>query len=652
MRNNPIFYIVQRNCDEFKKIYQITQKRNEAKRNYLLIEPKILVDKNVQYIFSSYTYKLIDWHISIYEDILPKCEDEYFHVTFHFAETNTQDMLTLRVYFNQFHNIVHHTIKDEKNTTITASYKNTNANLNYILQMAIKNTVYFYNKLWDFYNKSHNSLEEKYKEFTQRLEEKDLAILTKQSISEKVETFKSYVAELEALVNLFKSNEAYDLTSNVKRIQHFERLKLSAMNHIFRLKSVEVAEKNHTIDTENIHNELVKKESWPTNFNIDEIAEIDKQINLLESSNQSSFLKLINELILLQKKFDIAKDDTTVLNTFIRINNLHKLAYKKLIEYILPGTKTETINDDELDGLISVIPNISFNTFYMAVQNGQLSVVQSLHKHHPHINLNCIHQVTGVTALEHAYQNNNPAMVRLLLKLGAACDTKDKYGNTLLMRACIEQRKQEIEILLEAGASSFVFNNNGYTAFGLISVANPKPNLELIQHYLQYCTDPGLVLSYLQGGPKDRQTPLAFACHHHLTEHVSLYLKYDNELCLTISRMPDYLTPIEICAKNNFADICQMILDCPQSLGLKYFNALELAKKHRSQSVVKLLSEYIARNEIKNEGPVVIGLADVDELANLFMKDQPLSFLFKSICNARDKFAEDEPISNNLARPR
>lgn len=138
MRNNPIFNIVQRNSDEFKKIYHLSQKYNDVQRKYLLIEPKILVDKNVQYVFSSHTYELTDWHISIYEDILPASADESFHVTFHFIETNSQSKLMLRVYFNQFHNFVRHTIKDEKNKNIT-SCGNQNGNLNNILQLAIKN---------------------------------------------------------------------------------------------------------------------------------------------------------------------------------------------------------------------------------------------------------------------------------------------------------------------------------------------------------------------------------------------------------------------------------------------------------------------------------------------------------------------------------
>lgn len=245
-------------------------------------------------------------------------------------------------------------------------------------------------------------------------------------------------------------------------------------------------------------------------------------------------------------------------------------------------------------------------------------------------------------------------MLQLLLELGAACDNKDKYGNTLLMRTCLEKRKEEIAILLQAGASSFVFNNNGYTAFGLISVADPKPNLDLIRHYLECCTDPALVLTYLQGSPKDRQTPLAFACEHRLTDHISLYLNYDSELALTMSRMPDYLTPIEICAKHNFADICQMILNHPrQKLSLKYFSALKLAEKYRSNAVVKLLSEYIAKNEIQDEGPNVIAVGDVNELADLFKGDQPLSFLFKSISEVRGKVEIDEPIpKNNLTHQR
>jgi ankyrin repeat protein len=68
------------------------------------------------------------------------------------------------------------------------------------------------------------------------------------------------------------------------------------------------------------------------------------------------------------------------------------------------------------------------------------------------------------TPLMLALEVGMESMVRLLLELGAAIDTKDGCGNTSLLMAAVHGRRVEAHLLLKRGANQNAKNNRGETA--------------------------------------------------------------------------------------------------------------------------------------------------------------------------------------------
>lgn len=73
----------------------------------------------------------------------------------------------------------------------------------------------------------------------------------------------------------------------------------------------------------------------------------------------------------------------------------------------------------------------------------------------------------GKTALMHAINNNNGAMMDILLKCGAEINTQDVLGNTPLMICAKRGNREGTRVLVAMGADVFSQNKNGQTAYDI-----------------------------------------------------------------------------------------------------------------------------------------------------------------------------------------
>ena len=73
----------------------------------------------------------------------------------------------------------------------------------------------------------------------------------------------------------------------------------------------------------------------------------------------------------------------------------------------------------------------------------------------------------GKTAFMHAINNNNGAMMDILLKQGAHINTVDVFGNTPLMICAKRGNREGTRVLVAMGADVFKKNKNGQTAYSI-----------------------------------------------------------------------------------------------------------------------------------------------------------------------------------------
>jgi hypothetical protein len=77
-------------------------------------------------------------------------------------------------------------------------------------------------------------------------------------------------------------------------------------------------------------------------------------------------------------------------------------------------------------------------------------------------------------ALSYAASGGKSEIVELLLERGAAVDARDPAGGTALIWACNAGHLDCARLLLQAGADSGLFTDEGYTAHGRIPGGNPE----------------------------------------------------------------------------------------------------------------------------------------------------------------------------------
>lgn len=112
-----------------------------------------------------------------------------------------------------------------------------------------------------------------------------------------------------------------------------------------------------------------------------------------------------------------------------------------------------------------------------AAQNGHVEFVEKLVNRGANVNQST---VGGLTAFDYAVDWNNIPMMYFLKP--SIIDDKYGHGNTLLIKACVSIKENDILFLFEKGADFFIENDNGETAFTFFEQSNYiSPKLQALK---------------------------------------------------------------------------------------------------------------------------------------------------------------------------
>src|SRR5215471_15940978 len=115
-------------------------------------------------------------------------------------------------------------------------------------------------------------------------------------------------------------------------------------------------------------------------------------------------------------------------------------------------------------------------------------------------------------SLFEALRQGEVAKVRAAISKGADINSRDQYGNTLLMQTAVYATRADLEFLLAHGADVNAANKAGHTA-----LMRAMPNLAKIKLLVEHGANVNAVSS---GG----STPLLIAAHIRTAEEVVRYL--------------------------------------------------------------------------------------------------------------------------------
>ena len=105
--------------------------------------------------------------------------------------------------------------------------------------------------------------------------------------------------------------------------------------------------------------------------------------------------------------------------------------------------------------------------------------------------------------------------IRKLLKAGANVNTKDKNGETALMDASWDNKKNIVKLLLKAGADPNIKDKDNWTA---LIYASDRGNTEIVKLLLKAGANPNIQIS------KDGNTPLMLASRDNMKNIVALLI--------------------------------------------------------------------------------------------------------------------------------
>lgn len=152
---------------------------------------------------------------------------------------------------------------------------------------------------------------------------------------------------------------------------------------------------------------------------------------------------------------------------------------------------------------------------------------------------------------------------------------------------CRERRKDEMIALLNAGASTYAKDENGFSAIGFLTMDKvEKPNLDMIRTFMNHHSKPDI--DYMQGPEGMASTALAFACQNNWKELVKLYLELSANPVFV--RTSDNFSSLAICAAKGFTGLVAIILEkSKHQLDTAYGFALRAARQYGHKHIVQLI---------------------------------------------------------------
>lgn len=601
MKKNPIFQIISLDPRPFSNAYTITKKTAQSGKSYFLFKPKAMpLSKQDD------TFHLNDWHISIYED-LTKDEghgEASYHVTINFSNSSNKKIFA-RAYFNYSNNLLYINYKDPRDKLIDALPSETH---DQAIQLAQTYSIDFYNLIWDIYSQIHEKFSKQYEKLISQLSRLSRNLQTSQR-----DVLVKYQTKLDEIIRHIDKWMRFELCPNIGQFKYLKSLQQQINQRIIEIDTTPLA--NNKLETSTKELEVIAEISTSNKMNrhdqsLQELNTINTQLKELENNKLLlNYQKITLEHELLSKKFDLPSENNDVLECALRINKLEQLADKEFKTLLLTESNYFGITKEEIEKLIKLIPSINEKHLVLAINNNRLEAVEILLKNYPYINLNTpIALLKNKTILELSYEKKYLSIFKFLLKAGAFCNKLDADGQTLLMKACLDEREEEMVALLAAGASNFIRDKLGYTAFAFLTMSEKmQPDLILVALFIKNCQK--FLIDFMQGPYSKRGTPLSFACQNNWIMAAGLLITSGANPA--ILRESDYLSALDICAGKNHTEILNIILEqCKKDAIIFGCNkALKVAEQFKQPACVKLLKDYIEKNNISaDENRLLVGI--------------------------------------------
>jgi ankyrin repeat protein len=312
-----------------------------------------------------------------------------------------------------------------------------------------------------------------------------------------------------------------------------------------------------------------------------------------KKSKKNTCQKILEKHQSLNQDLTLTNSEIEKISLLSHINILQQEAHEELHSILKISDKYFTIENNDLENLIKIIPRISPDIPDLAVQYDRINALNLLFKNHSYLRLDA-------TALRGFYNAKiNVEIFEHFANVTHGIDEQDEDGNSLLINACYHTREKEMIILLKAGASTTTKNNQGFSAFGSLTMReNKNPNLKIVESFIKNSSS--FNIDFMQGSYPYSSTPLIFACQKNQTELGKLLLQ--NGADPRAARLPDTLTALEVCAGKGYNTFCEIILSKSQyPINDICSQALRVATQRTQMSTAKTIKTFMEKNKIEQD---------------------------------------------------
>lgn len=562
---NPVFNLVDKYINQLKVIKNISLELLTATNSMLFYKVTLNNPSNIKTVINNKECTVTEWHITIFEDL---SKSEGLGETSHHVTINFDNQSTAHIYFDKYNKIVGVTFKADNQSYIADSFK-------VVLKKLGRNlSLDFTNALWQLYQTFYEEKNITYNQLVVSLTELSKQLDVSSNVEANKQVWDQYNHVLTELVSLIEEWSQCNLSDDIRpSFKYFRSLKASTEQRLSQL-SILATEARQAREK----------------LNSSIIATIENEIDALARNDDfPAEDKLLNEYDILAKYLTALNDAPEALRYISRMNEIENRATYLLTKLLLPGKEYEQTATHFLEHLIKIVPFISIKFCRLAVINSRIEALKLIIKHHSYINLNEL-LPNKITLLEEAYKLKLLDSFRLLLKAGVACDQQLADGDTLLIKACLDGRTNEMVALLDAGASNMTARKFGFTAFGvLIGNESVTPDLNTVQLFIKHCRD--FMIDLMQGYDRQRGPALSFACQWKRGELVKLLL--ENGANPNVVRESDLNSSLAICAAKGFFNICKIILNNSKfSLEDSIYTAYYLSKEFKRTEISELLKKH------------------------------------------------------------
>lgn len=571
---NPIFQLLNSSLTNFNNTHFTTveKKQKTTDEKFYVVIPKTKGAHTIK--INGKDYKLSEGdtrpHITVFED---RKADEgggraAYHLTMQVASLEEKSTFSIRSYFGVTGNLLYTNCKDEMNVLVALPINDGASDVVMQLIAPFNNAIQTIHHLKD----THASREQE--RLVALLTEKSTVFDNKMSpdYSSKMQ---EYFGILNSVIVHMEEWHNYKFNPDIKLLGHFCRLRTLVEKEILTDKERSKAKADRgsaTIDSKETNNEEAKAgtvfgEAAPHEVKALAVTPIRSKAERIIQRHK----RITKEIEQLQASKDYFKK-------IITLKKLVKQAYQEFNRLLLESV---SIPRATWTDLLDIIPTISHADFVLAVNNKNHLALELMLEHSRYALGN-----TSVL-LEKAYCGKDIQSLELLLNAKVNYDYRDAMGQTLLMRACLEARKNEMVLFLRAGASQYAKANNGYSALGYLTMRKDfKPPLDLVEAFLINCVAPNIDL--MQGTPGLAGTALTFACQEKWKEQVKLYLRYGADPCYV--RATDRLSALAICAAKGYDGLLIILLEQSRHpLDSAYGEALMMAEQYGQKQCAALL---------------------------------------------------------------